>query len=54
MDPISIIGLVGALVGIGDVIGKSCKRLVQLQERYRTSDLAINLLVGQLTVTNRL
>lgn len=49
MDPVSAIGLAGALVGIGDVITRSLRRLVDLQSKYRSSSLVVSLLIGQLT-----
>ena len=49
MDPISVIGLAGSLVGIGDVIAKSLCRLINLQSRYRSASLVVSLLIGQLT-----
>lgn len=49
MDPISAVGLAGALVGIGDVLPRSIRSLISLQSRYRSSSLVVNLLIGQLT-----
>lgn len=49
MDPISAIGLVGSVFSIADVIAKSIKSLLDLQSKYKISDLKISLLVGQLT-----
>jgi hypothetical protein len=49
MDPVSAIGLAGALVGIGDVLTRSIRSLVGLQSKYRSSSLVVSLLIGQLT-----
>lgn len=49
MDPVSAIGLASALLGIGELIGKSLLRLSSLQSRYRSSSLVITLLTGQMT-----
>lgn len=49
MDPLSIVGLAGSLVGISQVIGKSLQGLVNLQSKYRTASLTVSLLIGQLT-----
>jgi hypothetical protein len=49
MDPISIIGLTGSLISIGEVITKSIKHLVDLHSRYQNASLAVTLLIGQLT-----
>jgi hypothetical protein len=49
MDPISIIGLTGSLISIGEVITKSIKHLIDLHSRYQNASLAVTLLIGQLT-----
>jgi chaperonin cofactor prefoldin len=49
MDPVSAVGLAGALVGIGDVITRSIRSLIDLQSKYRSSSLVVSLLIGQLT-----
>lgn len=49
MDPVSAVGLAGALVGIGDVLTRSIRSLISLQSKYRSSSLVVSLLIGQLT-----
>ncbi|TVY47961.1 Guanine nucleotide-binding protein subunit alpha [Lachnellula occidentalis] len=49
MDPISVIGLAGSLVGISDVIARSLRRLINLQSRYRSASLVVSLPIGQLS-----
>jgi len=52
MDPVSIIGLAGSLVGITDVVARSLKSLINLQSKYRSSNLVVSLIIGQLTTIN--
>jgi len=49
MEPVSAIGLAGALVGIGDVITRSIRSLMSLQSKYRSASLVVSSLIGQLT-----
>ncbi|KAI1378831.1 hypothetical protein F4677DRAFT_443316 [Hypoxylon crocopeplum] len=49
MDPVSVIGLTGAIIGIVDVVTRSVKLLSDLKSRYNIIDLKINLLIGQLS-----
>jgi guanine nucleotide-binding protein G(i) subunit alpha len=49
MDPISAVGLASAVAGLGDVISRSISSLLDLQSRYRSVDLKVNLLIGQLS-----
>ena len=49
MDPVSITGLAGSIVGIVDVAVRSISALRALQQRWKTADLTISLLIGQLT-----
>ncbi|KAI1343214.1 G-protein alpha subunit-domain-containing protein [Xylariaceae sp. FL0016] len=49
MDPASAVGLASAVVGIGDVITKSLKSLLDLESRFQDADLKIMDLVGQLS-----
>ena len=48
MDPISIIGLAGSIVGIVDVVTKSLKALNELRLRWLEADLTLMLLITQL------
>src|SRR5690349_18540885 len=48
MDPVSAIGLVGTVVGIVDVIGRSILSLNDLRKRLTEADLTVTLLIGQL------
>lgn len=49
MDPVSAIGLAGSIVGIIDVAARSISALRALQQRWKTADLTISLLISQLT-----
>ena len=49
MDPISIVGLVGSIVNIVDVIAKSTKRLCDLQQKWNAADWTVSSLIGQLS-----
>jgi hypothetical protein len=49
MDPASAIGLTGAIIGVVDVISRSISSLMDLQSRYKSADLKVNLLIGQLS-----
>lgn len=49
MDPISMIGVVGSVVRIVDVISKNVHFLCCLQTKYRKADLTLSLLIGQLS-----
>ena len=46
--PVSVIGLVGAVVGIVNVVGHSAVLLSNLRARLRAADLTVTLLIGQL------
>lgn len=48
MDPASAIGLVGAIVGIADVIVKSVNSLRHFQSSYQGADVRVGALVSQL------
>ncbi|KAI9167854.1 Short chain dehydrogenase atnD [Paramyrothecium foliicola] len=50
MDPVSAVGLVGSVVGIADVIAKSVRGLLDLQSRYKSADLKVSTLIGQLSI----
>jgi hypothetical protein len=45
MDPVSAIGLVGAVVGVVDVISRNIGYLMDLQSRYKSADIKISLLI---------
>jgi hypothetical protein len=49
MEATAIIGAVGAVLGIADVVTKSLKSLMDLQSNYQHADLKVNLLVGQVS-----
>lgn len=49
MDPVSIIGLVSATTGVIEVISRNISFLVELQSRYKSADLKVSLLIGQLS-----
>ena len=49
MEPISIIGLAGSVVGIVDVMTKSIVALKNLQSRWQIADWTITLIIGHLT-----
>lgn len=49
MDPISAIGLASSILGIVDVATRSISALRALQQRWKTADLTISLLISQLS-----
>ncbi|CAG8979581.1 hypothetical protein HYALB_00010782 [Hymenoscyphus albidus] len=49
-EPVSIIGLVGSIAGISNIIGKASGRLIKLQSKFSDSSVTISLLIGQLTI----
>ena len=49
MEPVSVIGLAGSIVGIIDVAARSIGALHALQRRWKAADLTISLLISQLT-----
>ena len=49
MDPVSVLGLAGSIVGIVEVAARSISALRALQQRWKTADLTINILISQLT-----
>lgn len=49
MDPISAISFVSAIAGLVDLIAKGVLSLPDLQSRYRTADIKVSLLIGQLS-----
>jgi hypothetical protein len=49
MDPVSAIGLVGSIIGVVDVISGNISSIIDLQSRYKTADLKVHLLIGQLS-----
>ncbi|CAH0004408.1 unnamed protein product [Clonostachys byssicola] len=50
MDPIAIVGLIGSVVSIGDVVAKSIRKLSDLRSRYHHAPFQITTLVGQLYI----
>ena len=48
MDPVSAIGLVGAVVGVTDVVTGTINKLSVLKTRYRQANFFVSLLLGQL------
>ncbi|KAF2233885.1 hypothetical protein EV356DRAFT_191666 [Viridothelium virens] len=48
MDPASIVGIIGSVVGIADVVTRSIKRLSTLKTKYRDSPFLVSNLIGQL------
>lgn len=49
MDPVSIIGLAGSVVGIVDIISKSINSLRDFQSKYHQADLIVDLSIVQLS-----
>lgn len=49
MDPVSAVGLVGAIVGLVDVISRNISSLADLRSRYSKANLKASLLIGQLS-----
>ena len=52
MDPLSVLGAAGAVVGIIDVATRSINSLRRLQQQWSGADLTVSLLVGQLNTLN--
>lgn len=48
MDPVSIVGLVGSIVSIADVLTKSIRKLSDLRSRYHNAPVQITTLIGHL------
>lgn len=48
MDPGSAIGIVGLLISLADVAGKTIHKLSHLRTKYQNADLAVAALIGQL------
>ena len=49
MDPLSAVGLVGSIISIVDVVTRSISSLRTLHGRWKSADLTVSLLIGQLT-----
>lgn len=49
MDAVSAIGLAGSIVGIIEVAARTVSTLRALQQRWKTADLTISLLISQMT-----
>lgn len=49
MDPLSIVGAVGSILGIIDLATRSIKTLTDLQGRYTSIGLRARILIGQLS-----
>lgn len=50
MDPISIVGLIGSVVSILDVVAKGIQKLTDLKRRHHDAPAQISTLIGQLYV----
>ncbi|KAI9691975.1 MAG: guanine nucleotide-binding protein subunit alpha [Bogoriella megaspora] len=48
MDPASIIGIVGSVVSVADIVTRSIRRLSSLAARFRDAPFLISTLIGQL------
>ena len=48
MDPVSIVGIIGSVVGIADVVTRSIQRLSTLKTKFRDVPFLISTLTGQL------
>lgn len=49
MEPVSAIGLGASVIGTIDVITRSINALRKLQQRWKSTDMTIGLLLGQLS-----
>ena len=49
MEPASMVGLAASVLTIVDIIAKNVKALSTLQAKYRSADLSVFLLIGQLS-----
>ncbi|GMF77980.1 unnamed protein product [Aspergillus oryzae] len=52
MDPLSVVGAVGSILGIIDLATRSIKTLTDLQGRYTSIGLRAKILIGQLSTLN--
>jgi hypothetical protein len=50
MDPVSIVGLIGSIISIADVVAKSIRKLSELRSRYHNAPFQITTLIGQLYI----
>jgi hypothetical protein len=48
MDPASIIGIIGSILSIADLISKSIAKLSRLRSTYHNTPLQVTMLIGQL------
>ena len=48
MDPVSIVGLAGSVLGTIDIMTRSIISLRHLQQQWKGADLTVSLLIGQL------
>lgn len=48
MDPVSITGLVGSIIGITDVVTRTVNKLNSLRARFQNADLSVTTLLTQL------
>lgn len=50
MDPVSVVGLVGSIISIADVVAKSIRKLSDLRTADRNAPLQVTTLIGQLYI----
>ena len=48
MDPVSVIGVVGSVVNMVDVVSRSLTALHSLQQKWKIADITITLLLGHM------
>ena len=49
MEPISAIGLGASVIGTLDIVTRTTSALRQLQQRWKSADMTVSLLVAELT-----
>ena len=52
MEAIALVGLVGSVASIGDVVSKVIRMLCHLQTKYKNANLTVSSVIGQLSILN--
>lgn len=48
MDPVSVIGIIGSVFGVTDIVARCLRGLVGLQSVYRSADILVTIVIGHL------
>ena len=52
MEALALIGLIASVASIGDVVTKVIRTLCHVQTKYKSADLTVSLIIGQLSTLN--